>query len=214
MDHNLGTNPDIFFSKIKDELLKGLPGSVSHEKMLPPGRILMLPSEQVNYHESAVLILLFPIGQEIQLCLIRRPATMKNHAGQIAFPGGKREKEDINLVHTALREAQEEIGLDQNQVEVLGVLSSVYVQVSDFLITPVLGWMNSKPEIQMDKREVDEVILVSLNEISDAMNLVERDIQTTTGLIKVPGYNIRGNFIWGATAMMLSELADIFLADS
>lgn len=170
---------------------------------------MQLPSTQVHYHESAVLILLFPFEDQINICLIRRPTTMKNHAGQIAFPGGRREKDDKDLICTALREAEEEIGLDRESVEILGLLSPVYVQVSDFLITPVLGWMAHIPDIHMDSREVDEVIFISLKALTDPANLCECEKETLTGRIKVPGYEIDGNFIWGATAMMLVELAEI-----
>lgn len=183
-------------------------------KMLPPGRALMLPSEQINYHDSAVLILLFPLKDKIHMCLIRRPSTMKNHAGQIAFPGGKREKEDANLVQTALREAQEEIGIAANTVEILGQLSAVYVQISDFLITPVVGWLNEFPEVKIDSSEVDEVIIISLEDVTDSVNKCEREMETRTGRIMVPGYEINGYFIWGATAMMLAELVDIFFDDA
>jgi 8-oxo-dGTP pyrophosphatase MutT (NUDIX family) len=182
--------------------------------MLPPGRVLALPSEQINYHDSAVLILLFPLKDKIHLCLIRRPSTMKNHAGQIAFPGGKREKEDADLVQTALREAQEEIGIAAQTVEILGQLSTVYVQISDFLITPVVGWLNEFPETVIDSSEVDEIIFISLEELADSINRCEREMDTRTGRIKVPGYEINGYFIWGATAMMLAELVDIFFVDS
>lgn len=206
--------PDIQIKKFKKQLEILLPGSVSHVKMLPPGRVLMLPSEQINYHDSAVLILLFPLKDKIHMCLIRRPSTMKNHAGQIAFPGGKREKEDADLVQTALREAQEEIGIAANTVEVLGQLSTVYVQISDFLITPVVGWLNEFPEVKIDSSEVDEVIIISLEDVTDSVNRCEREMETRTGRIMVPGYEINGYFIWGATAMMLAELVDIFFDDA
>ena len=135
---------------------------------------------------------------------------MKNHAGQIAFPGGRRETDDKDLIFTALRETEEEIGLSRESAEILGLLSPVYVQVSDFLITPVLGWMTHNPEIRMDSGEVDEVIYISLEALLNPANLCEREKETLTGRIKVPGYEIDGNFIWGATAMMLTELAEIF----
>jgi 8-oxo-dGTP pyrophosphatase MutT (NUDIX family) len=210
----LKLQPEILLQHLKKQLKNRLPGGVSHVRMLPPGKILSLPSDQVNYDDSAVLILLFPLQQHIQICLIRRPATMKNHAGQIAFPGGKREKEDIDLVYTALREAQEEIGLDREQVEVLGVLSAVYVQVSKFLITPVLGWLNAKPEIRIDSAEVDEVIFIPLERLTDQDSRCDREIETSTGRISVPGFEINGHFIWGATAMMLAELVDVLKGDS
>ena len=202
--------PDILCHQLKKQLGKGLPGSISHIKMLPAGRVLELPSGQLHYHESAVLILLFPFQQQIQICLIRRPGSMKNHAGQIAFPGGKREKEDKDLVQTALREAYEEIGVPMESVGIIGELSNVYVQISAFLIKPVLGWLNEKPVIKMDSAEVAEVIFISLEDLADHSNKCERIMDTKTGRISAPGYEINGSFIWGATAMILSELIDIY----
>ncbi len=212
MDLNL--SPDIQIKNFKKQLEILLPGSASHVKMLPPGRALMLPPEQNNYHDSAVLILLFPIKEKIHVCLIRRPSTMKNHAGQIAFPGGRREKEDADLVQTALREAQEEIGIAADAVEILGQLSTVYVQISDFLITPMVGWLEESPEVVIDSSEVDEVIFIPLGHFADSANRCEREMDTRTGRIKVPGYEIYDCFIWGATAMMVAELVDIFFDDS
>lgn len=177
--------------------------------MLPPGRIPELPAGNTRYHDSAVLVLLFPYRGSLHLCLIRRPATMKNHAGQIAFPGGKKEKDDVDLTRTALREAQEETGLDSEQVEILGQLSPVYVQVSDFLITPVVGWMNEKPEDLRASDEVDEVIFVSLADLSNPCNRTEREMETRFGRIIAPGYAAGGHFIWGATAMIVAELVDL-----
>jgi 8-oxo-dGTP pyrophosphatase MutT (NUDIX family) len=203
---------DIILLRLKRQLGQ-LPGRTSHLKMLPPGRIPELPFNQVNYHESAVMILLFPYQDQIEICLIRRPSTMKNHAGQIAFPGGRKEVEDTNLVQTALREAYEEIGLNREVVEILGVMSPVYVQISNFVITPVLGWTNSKPELKVDHDEVDELLFVSLDELADPNNLCEREMETKTGRIIAPGYEIGGHFIWGATAMMLAELRDMYSAD-
>lgn len=204
------TSPDIVLQKLKEQLKNRLPGSISHTKMLPPGRILQLPPDHSDYLESAVLLLLFPSQQHIQICLIRRPTTMKNHAGQIAFPGGKKEKDDADLVQTALREAREEIGIDSSAVEVLGLLSSVYVQISDFLITPVLGWLSEKPDIQIDPSEVDEVIYVSLDDLADQVNRTDKELETRTGRIIAPGYEVDGRFIWGATGMILAELVDIY----
>jgi 8-oxo-dGTP pyrophosphatase MutT (NUDIX family) len=198
--------------QLAEQLKKCLPGSVSHLKMLPPGRLLELPSNHAKYYESAVLVLLFPVGQDIRICLIRRPASMKNHAGQIALPGGKREKDDKDLIHTALREAREEIGIDPGEIRILGLLSSVYVQISDFLITPVLGWLDKAPDIRIDPSEVDEIIFISFCDIADKANLREREMDTRTGRIMVPGYEIDGCFIWGATAMILAEVDDIFSA--
>ena len=200
----------IFCQHLKRQLETRLPGSTSHLKMLPPGRVLEFPSEQNSFLESAVLIVLFPFREQIGTCLIRRPASMKNHAGQIAFPGGKREKEDLSLIRTALREAREEIGIDPDSVEILGELSTVYVQVSKFLIKPVLGWLQQMPELVADLAEVDEVICISLEDLANQANRCDREMETMTGKLSVPGYEINGLFIWGATAMILAELADIY----
>ena len=194
----------------KRQLENRLPGSASHLKMLPPGRILAVPSKEFSYHESAVLVILFPYQDKIWTCLIRRPASMKNHAGQIAFPGGKREQEDDSLIRTALREAREEIGIDVKSVEILGELSAVYVQVSKFLIKPVLGWLEQMPELVADSAEVDEVIFISLEDLANQANRCDKEMVTMTGVQSVPGYDINGLFIWGATAMILSELADLY----
>lgn len=194
---------------LKWKFAAGLPGINSHLKMLPPGRIPTLPGNQEHYNESAVMVLLFPSGDDLVTCLIRRPATMKNHAGQYAFPGGKREPGDTDLVATAFREATEEIGLDTGKVEIIGELTPVFVQVSHFLITPVLTWTDRLPILAPDFSEVDEVIYVNLSDVMHDSIQTERELETITGRLKVPGYETGGCFIWGATAMILSELADL-----
>jgi len=206
----LNLPPDILHLRLKIQLENRLPGTLSHTKMLPPGRSLELPVNKANFTGSAVLMLLFPLHQKTHICLIRRPATMKNHAGQIAFPGGKQEKEDSDLVQTALREANEEIGLAIGDVQILGTLTPVYVQVSNFLITPVVGWVNELPALKIDPSEVDEVIFISLDELSEAGNRCDKEMDTWTGKILVPGYEINGCFVWGATAMLMAELVDVY----
>lgn len=201
-----------FPAYLRDQIDKHLPGQLSHARMLPPGRVLKLPDDHSCFRESAVLMLLFPAEQDIRICLIRRPATMKNHAGQIALPGGKREEQDRGWVDTALREAEEEIGLRPDLVRHLGTLSPVYVQVSEYLIVPVVGWCDELPALRIDRSEVDEVIFASLSLLAAPAALCERLVETMTGQILVPGYELNGHFIWGATAMMLAELIDICLA--
>ena len=188
--------PDLLFRRLNELLKVQLPGRVSHLKMLPEGRVLEPLTDRENYRECAVLLLLFPLGEEVQISLIRRPSTMKNHAGQIAFPGGKREQDDVDLVHTALREAREEIGLDHSEIRILGTLTPVYVEVSQFLITPILGWVSQKPEIVIDPSEVDEVIFISLSDVVNEICLCNREAETRTGRISVPGYEIGECFIW------------------
>jgi 8-oxo-dGTP pyrophosphatase MutT (NUDIX family) len=210
MPEELNLAPDILCQRLARQLGERLPGAISHLRMLPPGRVLQLPADQPHFIHSAVLVLLFPFRHKIMTCLIRRPSTMKNHAGQIAFPGGKQEKEDRDLAGTALREANEEIGLAIETVQLLGTLTPVYVQVSNFLITPVVAWSQDLPEIRIDPSEVDEAFFIALEDLVDEEKCVEREVDTLTGKIAVPGFEINGCFIWGATAMLLSELGDIY----
>ncbi|MCE1198428.1 MAG: CoA pyrophosphatase [Marinilabiliales bacterium] len=204
---------DLTTKRLKDHLLQrlcgSLPGSSSHYKMLPRGRSLQLPDPSPSYRESAVLLLLVPNGDQLGICMIKRPATMKNHAGQIAFPGGKKEKDDRDAVGTALRETHEEIGISPTDIEIMGLMTPVYVQVSNFFITPVVGIMHQKPLLKTDASEVDEVLFVPLEYLYDPNMQINKELETLTGKMPVPGYQVGDHFVWGASAMMLAELADI-----
>lgn len=192
---------------IKKVLSQTLPGSTSHRKMLPVNRELVSDSaEQTRLKHSSVLLLLYPENNELQVCLIKRPAHMKHHAGQIAFPGGRIEKGETAL-ETALRETWEEIGITSEQIEILGTLSELYVQVSRFQIHPFVGWLKNKPKFLICKNEVEKTILFPLKNMHNAFEEVE--LNTVTGNIKVPCIQFEGEIIWGATAMILSEFYDL-----
>ena len=141
---------------IKKALSQTLPGSTSHRKMLPINRELVAASDdQSRLKHSSVLLLLYPDNDELNVCLIKRPAHMKHHAGQIALPGGRIEKGETAL-ETALRETWEEIGILPQQIEILGTLSELYVQVSRFQIHPFVAWLKTKPEFIICKDEVEK----------------------------------------------------------
>jgi len=158
---------------------------------------------------SSVLLLIFPDGDRLYTCLTKRPATMKHHPGQISFPGGKVEKEDVSAEITALREAREEVGIDPSSVEILGKLSDLYVEVSSFSIQPFLAWADSKPEFIVDFGEVEELILFPVSDFVAEETIFETEMDTVTGPLQVRYYPFNGEFIWGATAMILSELIEI-----
>jgi len=131
---------------------------------------------------------------------------MKHHAGQIALPGGRIEKGETAL-ETALRETWEEIGITGDQIEILGSLSEIYVQVSRFQIHPFVGWLDKKPGFVINKYEVEKMIYFPLKNMKNSFAEVE--LETITGTLKVPCFKFEDEIIWGATAMILSEFADV-----
>lgn len=192
---------------IKKALSQNLPGQISHRKMLPLNRELTAsPKEETRIKHSSVLLLLFVENGELNACLIKRPSHMKHHAAQIALPGGRIEKGETPL-ETALRETWEEIGITRDKIEILGSLSELYVQVSRFLIHPFVGWLCKKPEFIINKNEVEKTISFPLKLINNSSEEVE--LNTISGLLKVPCIRFEEEIIWGATAMILSEFGDV-----
>ena len=187
-----------------------LPGTEAHHKMLPPGRRLKSFDDELSLVKpSSVLLLLFPEGDQIYICLIKRTPTMTHHPGQISFPGGKVEKEDHSAEMTALREAREEIGIDPLAIEILGKLSDLYIEVSKFSIQPFLAWTNKKPEFLLNASEVEDLILFPLSDFVTNETIFETELDAITGPLRVSYYPYNGEIIWGATAMILSELIEI-----
>jgi 8-oxo-dGTP pyrophosphatase MutT (NUDIX family) len=158
---------------------------------------------------SSVLVLLFPDGERVFTCLMKRPSTMKHHPGQISFPGGKVEKDDLSAEMTALREAQEEVGIDSSKIQVIGKLSDLYVEVSRFTIQPFLAWTDFKPDFKPEAGEVEELILFPVSDFIFEETILETEIQTSIGLLTVKYFPCSEGKIWGATAMILSELIEI-----
>ncbi len=191
---------------IKKALAGNLRGIESHQKMMPPNRRLKaVTGDKSRLKPSSVLLLLFEEDHELYICLIKRPVTMKYHAGQIAFPGGRIEPGETTL-ETALRETWEEIGITPEKVEILGSLSELFVDVSGFLIQPFVGWLVEKPDFTLNAAEVEKVILFPLLQYKD--NLEETELETVSGKLKVPCFHYEGEIIWGATAMILAEFFD------
>lgn len=195
---------------LKEALAGDLPGQNSHRKMLPPGRRLKIVDQELSVvKQSSVLLLLFPEGDQLYICLTKRPSTMKHHPGQISFPGGKLEKDDDSALVAALREAREEVGIDPASVEILGKLSDLYVEVSQFSIQPFLAWADVKPEFKVNYDEVEALILLPLDLVMDDNIIAETEMETVTGRLPIKYYPFNNEIIWGATAMILSELVEI-----
>jgi len=134
---------------------------------------------------------------------------MRHHPGQIGFPGGKVEKEDYSAEMAALREAQEEVGIDPSTIEILGKLSEIYVEVSKFSIQPFLAWADHKPKFIINTDEVEELILFPLTNFVVNEMILETELDTYSGRLRVKYYPYNSEIIWGATAMILSELIEI-----
>jgi 8-oxo-dGTP pyrophosphatase MutT (NUDIX family) len=135
-----------------------------------------------------------------------RAPTLSRHSGQIAFPGGSRDTEDADVVATALREAHEEIGLPPDRVRVLGLLSPVFTVVSNFLIAPVVGWIETEPaHLEANPAEVAEIIEVPLAGLSDPAIFHEEVWQRASREVTVSFYDYGEYRIWGATARIVRE---------
>jgi 8-oxo-dGTP pyrophosphatase MutT (NUDIX family) len=157
---------------------------------------------------SAVLVLFGETEADgPDLLVLQRAATMRNHAGQPAFPGGGTDPEDADAVATALREANEEVGLDPSSVEVLGRLPELYIPVSSFVVTPVLAWWrHPHPVRPCQPAEVAHVARLPLSELVDPENRIR--VRHRSGWIG-PAFQVRGMLVWGFTAGVISTLLDI-----
>ena len=155
------------------------------------------------------MALLYPKNNELYLPLMKRPSYNGAHGGQVSFPGGKLEREDVNLVETALRETEEEIGVARKEVKVLGKLTDLFIIASNFKVSPTVGILDYTPKFIPDPYEVEEVLEVSIAQLLD---LGQRGVEEMTFgkyTIQSPFFDVQGHVVWGATAMMLSELIDI-----
>jgi len=160
--------------------------------------------------KGAVLALIYPYKNEPHLALMERPDYGGVHAGQISFPGGKIETTDKSPLHAALREANEEIGIIEHQVEIIGPITEVFVLASNFIVYPFIGYMEERPEFIPDEREVQEIIEVPLSHLMNPDIVGEKKMKSKAGFfLKAPYYDIQGKTLWGATAMMISEIIEI-----
>jgi len=154
--------------------------------------------------ESAVLVLFGEGDSGPDLLLIQRASTVSSHAGQPAFPGGAVDPDDADVVAAALREAEEETGLDPSGVEVLATLPALWLPPSGFVVTPVLGWWRvPSPVGVVDPGEVESVVRVPLDELLDPTNRCS--VRHPSGFVG-PGFAVRGMLVWGFTAGLLSRL--------
>ena len=161
--------------------------------------------------KAAVLLALFDQEDETHLVFIRRATTLRAHSGEIAFPGGAVDADDASSVMTALREAQEEIGLDPARVNVLGILPAVFTVVSNFLITPVVAFLpRGLGTLRLQASEVTELILLPLHGLADPA-IMHTEQWTRGGSTRTVYFYDYGSYrIWGATARIVNTLLELF----
>ena len=171
------------------------------------------PSPDIK-REAGVLITLFEkTPGDFHIIFIRRGSSSEQdkHAGQIGFPGGKRESTDRDMMFTALREAEEEIGLDLSQIDVLGPLTPLYIPVSKYLVHPFVSYCAQVPHLSRQESEIEEILEIPLSVFKSASVRQSTRIPLSMGITlnHVPCFLVGNHVIWGATAMIMNELLEV-----
>lgn len=185
-----------------------MPGSNDYATRL--GGLLLDPAETVTMRapgsvKAAVLVALYEEGGRLHAVFTKRPADMRRHAGEISFPGGRMDDHE-DLRDTALREAEEEIGLAREQVQVVGALPPIGTIVTNYAVYPFVGLTGSGNAFRPNPMEVDQVVELALPDLIDGFErkrLIRRGVP-----IKTDTYTVGGHLIWGATARILGTLLE------
>lgn len=201
-----------FIDFLRYRLRQSLPGQDAQLKMAPepvsggPLRELKAPPHAAV---SSVLILLFPNEEnDLELVLTLRSKNI-DHGGQISFPGG-RSDEGESPEDTALRETYEEVGVPPEEVAIIGTLSNLYIGRSNNFVTPVVGYMDTFPELKLNPAEVEEAFTIELDSLVTKKNLTVENWKLMEQTYSVPYWDVHRVPLWGATAMMLSEFLEIY----
>lgn len=207
-------NFDAFLKSISKIEQFPLPGLASQLKMSPPFRLELMEQHREAMKTSkkaAVTALFYPDEKQVtKLILILRKTYKGVHSAQVGFPGGRREDEDETLMHAALRETWEEVGVPIPHMELLKAMTELYIPPSNFTVYPFLTITHKTPIFVKQDDEVEGLIEVLLTDILDAHSVTT--VRVMTSLEKemvVPAFILNGHVVWGATAMMLSELKDL-----
>ena len=199
---------DVVLGKLVSAMEKPLPGREGQMLMAP------LPMDERRFGEvdsaqvrkGAVLVLFYPGEAGCMVPFIKRPTYGGVHSGQVSLPGGKWDPEDEDLRATALRETYEEIGVSSADITVFGRLSQLYIPPSNFSVSPFLGYMEQKPQFRPDPHEVDRLITCSFEYLASRDVRKKKPLQAGVHTLTAPYFDIDNEVVWGATAMILSEL--------
>jgi len=191
---------------LADALRSPLPGPRAHALLAPRPRPAPSPFPPPDgARPAAALLLMYPVDGELSVLLTVRSRDLPNHRGQISLPGGLVE-EDESLRAAALREAKEEVGIVPERVHVLGSLSAVYIPVSGFILHPFVGVLGDRPKFRPSPEEVERLLEVPLRDLMDPARLHVEHRVLLGREARVPYFDLEGDKLWGATAMVLAEL--------
>ena len=205
-------NFEVFLNNLDGVTNTQLPGIEAQFKLAPKMRLDYNTRRNIaNKPKIAAVLALFYPNQKnkVSLLLTKRANYNGTHSGQISFPGGKVENSDLNLKETALRETFEEVGVLQEEIHVIREITEVYIPPSNFFVTPFIGVLNYKPVFKLNS-EVAKIIEIPFSDLLDdnkiaSISITNSYMSDTT----VPCFNIEGSIIWGATAMILSEIKEL-----
>jgi 8-oxo-dGTP pyrophosphatase MutT (NUDIX family) len=202
-----------FADLLKTEIQKGLPGTEVQWQMASSDRMVRdfprIPGKDARV--AAVLILLYPYNGSVYTIFMQRPDYNGVHSGQISFPGGKKEPSDDDVIQTAIREANEETGVNPEKISIVGTLTPLFIPVSNTIVTPVVAWIKDKPVFSY---QVDEVVFLfdaDIKRFFDPSIIKIKPFKIGKETIDIKYFEYEGHMIWGATAMILHELLIILI---
>lgn len=201
------------FQQIQIALSQPLPGEQAHRTMWPESRNELLKIKQTKDPvQSSVVALFYPIGGITHLCFIKRATDNSHHSSQIAFPGGKMEKEDDSFLTTALRECFEELGVEIKPEQIAGEVTPLYIPISNFMVHTFVAVLDARPTFKKSDAEVDEILEIPFEHLLKTETRSSFELSYENQNYTIPCLRFNDHRIWGATAMILSEI--LFLLKS
>ena len=198
-----------FITQLKIRINNVLPGEESQQKMrVIYDQSIELPFSKINSTAAAVLILLYLADNEIYFFLTKRTDELKHHKGQISLPGGSQEGNE-KLIDTALRETQEEIGINKTSISIIGTITPLFVPVTGFMIYPFIGYSLNKLNPKPDPVEVATIFSVNISDLLNKENQTTEKRNIRGYDVQVPYFKLNDYQVWGATSMILSEFRDL-----